>query len=70
MSRALQAGLTSFATVALLSAASFQPAAARIRCDGDFQITQYGPIATPYCQDQEIASALFDQNASYPAAAK
>ena len=32
------------------------PAAARILCDGEFQITKYGPIATPYCGDQVIAS--------------
>ena len=55
MSRALQAGLTSFATLILLSAASIQPATARIRCDGDFQITQYGRIATPYCEEEQIA---------------
>ena len=55
MNRALQAGLTSFATVVLLSAASLQPAAARISCDGDFQVTQYGHIATPYCEEEQIA---------------
>ena len=55
MNRALQAGLTSFATVVLLSAASLQPAAARILCDGDFQITRFGPIATPYCEEEQIA---------------
>jgi hypothetical protein len=52
MNRALQAGLTGFATVAV---ASLQPAAARILCDGEFQISKYGPIATPYCGDQVIA---------------
>jgi len=55
MNRTLQAGLTGFATVALLSVASLQPATARILCDGEFQITKYGPIATPYCGDQLIA---------------
>ena len=55
MSRALHRGLASFATVVLLSAASLQPAAARIRCDGDFQITRFGPIATPYCEEEQIA---------------
>jgi hypothetical protein len=55
MSRALQAGLTSFATVILLSAASIQPAIAQIRCDGAFQVTQYGLIATPYCEEEQIA---------------
>ena len=52
MNRALQAGLTGFATVTV---ASLQPAAARILCDGEFQISKYGPIATPYCGDQVIA---------------
>ena len=56
MSRVLKLGITSFATMALLSAASLHPAAARILCDGEFQITKYGPIATPYCGDQVIAS--------------
>jgi hypothetical protein len=42
--------------VALLSAASLHSAAARILCDGEFQITKYGPIATPYCGDKVIAS--------------
>ena len=45
MSRTLHVGLASFATVVLLSAASLQPAAARIPCDGDFQVTKYGPVA-------------------------
>ena len=56
MSRVLKLGITSFATMALLSAASLHPAAARILCNGEFQITKYGPIATPYCGDQVIAS--------------
>jgi hypothetical protein len=68
MSRALQAGLTSFATVALLSAASLQPAVARIRCDGEFQITKYGPIATPYCGDQVIARVANEYGWRYSAA--
>ena len=56
MSRVLKLSVASFATIALLSAASLHPAAARILCDGEFQITKYGPIATPYCGDQVIAS--------------
>ena len=55
MTRALRAGLTSFATIVAMSAVSLQPAAARILCDGEFQINQYGHIATPYCADQVIA---------------
>jgi hypothetical protein len=54
MSKALQAGLTSLATIVLMSAA-LQPATARIRCDGDFQVTKYGRIATPYCEEEQIA---------------
>ena len=57
MSRVLKVGVTSFATVALLSAAaSLTQPLPRILCDGEFQITKYGPIATPYCGDQVIAS--------------
>jgi hypothetical protein len=55
MTRALHAGLTSFATIVVLSAASLHPATARIPCDGEFQINKYGRIATPYCADQVIA---------------
>ena len=54
MSRPLQAGLI-FASIVLPSAALIQPAAARILCDGEFQIARYGRIATPYCGDQVIA---------------
>ena len=56
MSNPLQTDLTSFAIFVLASTASLHPAAARILCDGEFQISKYGPIATPYCQDQVIAS--------------
>lgn len=31
------------------------PGIARIRCDGNFQITRHGPIATPYCEELQIA---------------
>jgi hypothetical protein len=39
----------------LLAAASPEPASARIQCNGNFQITKDGPIATPYCMDRQIA---------------
>src|SRR5215510_15270833 len=56
MSRALQAVFTGLAAIILLSStASLQPAAARILCQGEFQVTQYGLIATPYCGDEVIA---------------
>jgi hypothetical protein len=55
MSRVLQVGFTGLAAVALLSAALLHPAAARILCQGEFQVMQYGLIATPYCADEVIA---------------
>ena len=68
MTRALRAGLTSFATIVALSAVSLQPAAARIRCDGDFQVTKYGPIATPYCEEEQIAKVANSYGWRYSAA--
>lgn len=47
-----------FCTVAglvLLTGATVAPASARIRCQDGFQMTSQGPIATPYCADQQIA---------------
>ena len=31
------------------------PAAARIQCNGNFQMNPSGPIATPYCEEEQIA---------------
>jgi hypothetical protein len=31
------------------------PAAARIECRGNFQVTKYGLISTPYCEETQIA---------------
>ncbi len=33
-----------------------QPAAAKIQCKGNFQVTKYGLIATPYCEEEQIAA--------------
>jgi hypothetical protein len=55
MSRALQAGLAGLGAIVLLSTVSLQQADARIQCQGEFQVTKYGLIATPYCGDEEIA---------------
>ena len=45
MSRALQTrGFTGLAAIVLLSTVPLQPAAARIRCEGEFQVTQYGLV--------------------------
>jgi len=51
-------------TVAVCAAAMFaavaanmlsQPAAAGIRCQGNFQVTKHGLHAAPYCQDNYLA---------------
>lgn len=41
------------AVIATLFAAS--QAEAKIECRGNFQITKYGPISTPYCEELQIA---------------
>ena len=68
MSRTLHTGLTSFATVVLLTTASPQPAAAHIPCNGDFQVTKYGLIATPYCEEEQIAKVANSYGWRYSAA--
>jgi hypothetical protein len=50
MSRHLLCFATVVATILVAS-----PAAARIECRDNFQITKYGPISTPYCEEQQIA---------------
>jgi hypothetical protein len=42
-------------TVCGLSVAAAAPAAARIECDGNYQIIKGQPHATPYCQDENLA---------------
>jgi hypothetical protein len=42
-------------TVAGLSVAAAAPADARILCDGNYQIINGQPHATPYCQDENLA---------------
>jgi hypothetical protein len=51
----LKTGRTAIAVATLLPIALAGPAAARIECKGNFQITKYGPIATPYCEEEQIA---------------
>jgi hypothetical protein len=54
MIKRLRASATGFAAL-LLAMLLTTPAAARIQCDGNFQITKYGPMATPYCEAEQIA---------------
>jgi hypothetical protein len=53
MSKILQAAVIGCA--GLLAATLAGPAEARIECRGNFQMTKYGPIATPYCEEEQIA---------------
>jgi hypothetical protein len=41
--------------VVLLAIAALKPADAGVQCQGNFQITKYGPVATPYCEEEQIA---------------
>ena len=41
-----------FAAIGLLTA---PPAMARILCDGNYQVINGQPLATPYCQDENLA---------------
>jgi hypothetical protein len=44
--------LVVFAAIGLITAA---PATARILCDGNYQVINGQPHATPYCQDENLA---------------
>jgi hypothetical protein len=54
MSKILKASLTGCAAV-LMATILTAPAEARIECRGNFQVTKYGLIATPYCEEEQIA---------------
>ena len=41
--------------VLLLAIGWTTPGFARAECKGDFQVTKYGLIATPYCEEENIA---------------
>lgn len=46
------------AVATLLTIALAGPAASRLECQANFQITRYGPIATPYCEIAYVGSEL------------
>jgi len=48
-------GTATLAVTSLLAIAMASPAAARIECRGNFQVTKYGLISTPYCEEEQIA---------------
>jgi hypothetical protein len=41
--------------ITLLAVAWTTSAIARVQCQGDFQVTGHGLIATPYCEEENIA---------------
>lgn len=47
--------LASVVVVVLLAIAAQFPAGAKVQCQGNFQFTKYGLIATPYCEEEQIA---------------
>ena len=55
MHRQLLSGAATLAATALLAISLASPAAARIECRGNFQVSKYGLIATPYCEEEQIA---------------
>jgi hypothetical protein len=55
MRRSHGIGLASLVVMMLSAIALPEPTAARIQCQGNFQTTKYGPIATPYCEEEQIA---------------
>ena len=55
MHRHFWSGTATLAAAAVLAASLASPASARIQCRGSFQVTKYGLISTPYCEEREIA---------------
>lgn len=49
-------GLAGVAGAIFLAFAASGPAKALIQCKGNFQVTKYGLIATPYCEEAQIAA--------------
>ncbi|RIA56333.1 hypothetical protein [Dichotomicrobium thermohalophilum] len=65
--------ITGIAAIGALAAAVgtswTQPASAAIRCEGNFQITEYGRINTPYCEDNYLAQVAREYGMSVSASA-
>ena len=55
MHRARVEYLAVAAAVAMLCLAAHGTAEAAIKCQGNFQVTKYGLISTPYCEEEQIA---------------
>ena len=55
MHRRFWSGTATLVVAAVFAVSLAAPASARIQCQGNFQVTKYGLLATPYCQELEIA---------------
>src|SRR5262245_41219987 len=55
MYRQFWSGSATLVAATVLAVSLAAPASARIQCQGNFQVTKYGLLATPYCQEREIA---------------
>jgi hypothetical protein len=55
MHRQIWSASATLAAATVLAFSLAAPAAARIQCKGNFQITKYGLISTPYCEETQIA---------------
>ena len=55
MKRILQICSAGCLAALLLLIGATGPASARIQCKGNFQVTKYGLIATPWCEEEQIA---------------
>jgi hypothetical protein len=54
--------------VVLLAAFASDAALARIQCRGNFQVSKYGLIATPYCEEEQIAKVAQSRGSRVTAA--
>ena len=47
--------ISTFFSITLFTSVAVSPAAARIECRDNFQVTKHGLISTPYCEERQIA---------------
>jgi hypothetical protein len=68
MTKVLQTCLEVSTAVVLLATLASDPALARIQCQGNFQVSKYGLIATPYCEEEQIAKVAQSRGSRVTAA--
>jgi hypothetical protein len=57
------------ALAAVIGASWTQPASAGIECRGNFQVSEYGLINTPYCEDDYLAKVAREYGMNVSASA-